>query len=122
MKYIWLMLLAMISIAQARYKPEYAQLPQATRDWYESRTLTPEAEVRLHFHSCCAHSDVVQTKFRVNKTSGADEWYWLQNGKWKRIPPDIIHWDEHSPNGEPTLFVVPGSNEPSCFYPGDGGI
>ena len=104
----------------ATWKPEYAQLPQAVQDWYESRTLTPAAESRFHFHSCCAHSDVVKTKFKVGGV-GNDEWWWLDpDSKWQRVPEDVIHWEEHAPNGEPTMFAI--GSTPTCFFPPNAGI
>ena len=108
--------------AQARWKAEYASQPQEVRDWYEQAELTPAAKARLHFQKCCASSEVVRTKFRVNKSSGQDEWEWLDKDTWRVVPPDIIHVDEYAPDGQPTLFVLPGSNIPTCFYPGRGGL
>jgi hypothetical protein len=104
---------------QAHWRPEYAQLPQATQDWYSSRELTEAAQLRFHFKSCCAHSDTVSTQFRVNKTTGTDEWFWLNGGKWKRIPDDIIHWDQHAPDGQAVMFAI--GDEPTCFFPPDAG-
>jgi hypothetical protein len=103
----------------ATWKPEYAQLPQATQDWYRAQTLTPAAEKRIGWHSCCDHADVVHTKFKVGGV-GNDEWWWMNEGKWQRIPDDVIHWSEHAPGGEPTLFVYGGVE--TCFYPPDAGI
>jgi hypothetical protein len=115
-------LAAGLSIGQAdgRWKPEYANAPQAVRDWYRSAELTPKAQMRFPFKSCCAHSDVVKTQFRVNKTNGGDEWYWLDGDDWRRIPDDIIHWGENAPDKQPTLFVYRGRE--TCFWPGESGI
>lgn len=118
---VFVLILCKIDLAHARWKNEYAQVSQATVDWYETRTLTPEAEARFHFKSCCAKSDSVRTKFKVGG-KGNDEWYWLDRGEWRKVPADIIHPDEHNPNGEATLFVLPGTSEPTCFYPPGGGI
>jgi len=63
---------------------------------------------------------VVKTKFNVNRTTAGDEWYWLDGDKWRRIPDDIIHWDQRAPSRQPTLFVFSGRE--TCFFPGDGGI
>jgi hypothetical protein len=106
--------------ADATWKPEYANAPQAVQDWYRNAQLTDPAQKRLGFKSCCAHSDVVKTTFRVDKTTGNDEWYWLYDGNWKLIPGDIIHWGESAPGGEPTLFAI--GNLPTCFFPGQGGL
>jgi hypothetical protein len=105
--------------APARWKPEYAALPQDVRDWYASRELTEAAQKRFSFKSCCNNSDVVKTKFRVGG-AGQDEWWWLNGDKWERIPDDVIHWNEHAPGGEPVLFAI--GNAPTCFFPPDGGI
>ncbi len=119
--FCFLVLWLMVHPAGATWKPQYAQLPQATRDWYETRTLTPASEARFHFHSCCSNSDTVETQFKVNKVDGGDEWYWLDGSTWKQVPPDIIHWDEHNPNGKATIFVIPGGHEPTCFFPPESG-
>ncbi len=106
--------------AEARWKAEYANAPQAVRDWYQNAELTKKAQMRFAFKSCCAHSDVVKTQFRVNKTDGRDEWYWLDGTAWRRIPDDIIHWGESAPDKQPTLFVYRGHE--TCFWPGESGI
>jgi hypothetical protein len=110
------------ALVEARWKPEYAALPQEVRDWFATRELTPAAQQRFHFKSCCAQSDVVQAKFAVSKLNGADEWFYQLAGEaaWKRVPPDIVHPDEHAPSGEAVLFVFMG--EPTCFFPPQGGI
>jgi hypothetical protein len=109
-----------LSRVHAHWKPQYASADQVTRDWYESRELTAAAQQRFRFKSCCNNSDVVQTQFHVNKNNGADEWFYLSDGKWTRIPDDVIHWDEHAPNGKPVMFAVGGN--PVCFFPPDSGI
>lgn len=111
--------MAVIASAKAKWKPEYANVPQSVRDWYETRELTPAAQQRFRFKSCCAHSDVVKTKFKVSGT-GNDEWWWLDGKTWKRVPDDIIHWGSSTPTGEPIMFAV--GNQPTCFFPADGGI
>lgn len=106
--------------AHATWKPEYANAPQEVKDWYRNAQLTEAAQKRFGFKSCCAHSDVVKTEFRVDKASGSDEWYWLSDGQWSRIPGDIIHWGESTPDLQPTLFAL--GNLPTCFFPGQGGL
>lgn len=112
------------SSSVAKWKPEYAQLPPDVRDWYEKAELTPAAQKRFGFKSCCAHSDVVKTQFRVNKADGVkypvDEWWWLNGSVYERVPDDIIWWDKTAPSGLPTLFAVQG--KPTCFFPPEGGI
>lgn len=112
--------LLVVAPARATWKPEYADADPAVRDWYRNAELTPAAAARLHFKSCCAHSDVVHTRFQVNKTDHGDEWQWLVDGQWRTIPPDIIHWGESAPDGQATLFAI--GDLPTCFWPPDGGI
>lgn len=113
--------------AFATWKPQYAQLPQATQEWFGHAEVTDEAYKRFGFKSCCAQSEVVHTKFHVNRVNGADEWFWLHDGKWELIPPDIIHWGESGPNGEAILFVTQGNfgtvpaGTPTCFWPPESG-
>jgi hypothetical protein len=95
----------LISQAEARWKSEYANVPQAVRDWYQTAHLTPKAQMRFAFKNCCEHADVVKTQFRVNRLDAGDEWYWLDGQDWRRIPDDIIHWGETAPSKQPTLFV-----------------
>ena len=106
--------------ALARDFGQYANVAPEIRDWYANAELTDAARQRLPWKKCCEHADVVKTQFRVNKTNGNDEWYWLNEGQWKRIPPDIIHWGVSAPGGQPVLFVY--SNIEICFFPGQGGI
>jgi len=100
--------------ARATWKPQYAQAPQEVQDWYARAELTPEAQQRFHFKSCCAKADVVRTKFKVDRTTGADVWQWLDGETWRVVPPDIIHGEQRAPGGEPIMFVVGGN--PVCFF------
>jgi hypothetical protein len=115
-----LALLGFAHKANATWKPEYANAPQEAQDWYRNAQLTDSAQKRFGFKSCCAHSDVVKTTFRVDNASGDDAWYWLNDGEWHQIPSDVIHWGESAPGGEPTLFAI--GNLPTCFFPGEGGL
>ncbi|HLH93569.1 MAG TPA: hypothetical protein VKW08_00480 [Xanthobacteraceae bacterium] len=92
--------------------------------WYDEQTLTPETQKRLNvgWNSCCLGSEVVKTQFRVNKTDYGDEWYYLKDGAWRRVPPDIVHGDEHAPNGQATLFIYFVTGQETCFFrPQEGG-
>ena len=110
------------SSVQAEWKPSYANAPQAVQDWYRNAELTPAAYERFRFLKCCAKSETVKTKFSVDRVNGRDVWsYLLPNGKWKRIPEDIIHPLGPTPDGQPVLFVINDGRE-TCFFPGDGGI
>ena len=103
-----------------RWKPEYAGQPADVQQWYQNAELTKAAQSRFPFKKCCDHADEVKTRFNVNKTTAGDEWFWLDGENWRRIPDDVIHWGQHAPNGQPTLFVYDGRE--TCFFPGDGGI
>lgn len=105
--------------AAAEWKPEYASTSIETQQWYRNAELTKAAQQRFPFKKCCDHADVVRTSFRVDKSSGADEWLYLDGDQWKRVPPDIIHWGESAPDGRPTLFVYAGKE--TCFFPGESG-
>lgn len=94
----------------------YANADPAVREWYRTRTLTPAAEKRIGFKSCCDAGDVVKTRFRGE----GNHWFWLNNSNWEQVPPDIIHWGVVTPTSEPVLFAVAG--KPVCFFPGAGGI
>jgi hypothetical protein len=107
-------------LTEATYKPEYENQPASVREWYRNAELTEAAKKRFQFKRCCDHSDVFHTQFRVNKGNGQDEWYYKVEGKWKRIPPDIVHWGEAAPDGQPTLFIY--ADMETCFYPGESGI
>jgi hypothetical protein len=111
---------ALAAQVHARWKAEYASQPPEVQQWYRNAEITPAARRRFPFKKCCENADVVKTKFNVNRTTSGDEWYWLDGETWRRIPDDIIHWDERAPNGQPTLFVYSG--EETCFFPGEGGI
>lgn len=109
-----------VAPAGATWKPQYADADPAVQDWYRNAELTPAAQEKFHFKSCCAHSDVVKTKFRVNKTNGADEWWYLDaDNQWQKIDDDLIHWGESAPDGQPTMFAI--GSMPTCFWPGASG-
>lgn len=121
--------LACLTVYEARHahgrdNGQWEQVDPAVRNWYDTREITDATQKRLgvQWKSCCKHADVVRSQFRVNKADGEDEWFYMTDaGAWKRIPPDIIHWDEHAPDGQPTLFVDSTRGE-LCFFPPDGGI
>ncbi len=126
---LMLALLLLAQAAEARWKPDYAAAPQAVQDWYANAQVPAPAIPRLGFIPCCSFSEVVRTQFRVDKTTGGDEWYYRDaGGVFRRIPPDIIHWGERAPDGQAILFVldhdVMGNPKgtPTCFWPPDGGL
>src|SRR5260370_2688621 len=92
--------------------------------WYEQQTLNSATMKRLNvgWNSCCLGSEVVKTQFRVNKTTSGDEWFHLKDGTWKRVPDDTIHWGQHAPGGQATLFVYFMTGDESCCYPPQDGI
>ena len=106
--------------ALARDNGQYANVDPAVREWYRTRQLTPQAQERFPFKSCCDAADVVRTQFRVDNKNGKDVWEWLDGQTWQRIPDDIIHYDESAPGGEAVLFAVGG--KPVCFFIPNGGI
>lgn len=105
----------------ATWRPEYASAPQHVRDWYENAELTPAAQRRFNFLKCCDQSETVKTKFRVDRSSGADQWFWLNpdTGAYEQVPPDIIHWGKSGPEGQAVLFVF--ASQPTCFFPPQSG-
>ncbi len=111
------------------WKPEYAQNSPEVQRWYKDQKMNPAAKERLRvdWSSCCEHGDVFHTQFRIGKSTlenpyGADErWYLKPDGTWKQIPPDIIHWGEHAPDGRPTLFIYQSTGQELCFYPAEDG-
>jgi hypothetical protein len=116
-------LMAFVTVANranATWKPEYANAAPEVQEWYRTAQLTDTAQMRFGFKSCCAHSDVVKTSFRVNKGTSGDEWYWRNGDQWTLIPGDIIHWGESAPDRQPTLFAI--GNLPTCFFPGQGDL
>jgi hypothetical protein len=92
--------------------------------WFERQTLNPATMQRLSvgWSSCCLGSEVVKTQFRVDKTTYGDEWYYIKDGAWKRVPEDTIHWGKHAPGGQATLFIYFMTGEETCFYPPQEGI
>jgi hypothetical protein len=49
-----------------------------------------------------------------------DGWEWLnpRNDTWQRVPDDIIHWGEPTPDGQAVAFEYPiGSGQLRCFFP-----
>jgi hypothetical protein len=123
MKPVYLVLAAatlLPATSPAKWKPQYASVPQEIQDWYRSRKLTDAAAKRFAFRSCCDGSDKVETQFRVDRATGDDKWYYEKDSQWLEVPPDVIWWDEHSPTGEAVLFAVDG--KPTCFFPPRGGL
>ncbi len=120
--------------AGATWKPEYADAPQAVRDWFRAARLTEAARQRLSFQNCCDQSDRFDTQFRVDKHTAGDAWYYRDGDKWVRIPDDVIHDDEiHAKDPKDdalpefeemrrqgVLFIYNGT--PTCFWKPAGGI
>jgi hypothetical protein len=112
------------SMAHARWRPEYAQNTQQVRDWFSSQQLNPTTKQRLGvpWNGCCENGDVFKTQFRVSKNTGGDEWYYLKGDTWKKVPDDVIHWGQHSPDKRATLFIYVATGQELCFYPPEEGI
>ena len=122
MRFISLLLVLLelfTTTAEARWRQEYAEKPAEVKKWYSDAKIMPAARGRFGFEGCCEHADVVKTKFNVVKADGdkypRDAWFWLDEKTWRRVPDDIIHWGEHAPDQQATLFVYKGRE--TCFYP-----
>lgn len=129
-----LILIAATLPALATWKPEYAATPLVVQQWFRNAETTKESRKRLTFNKCCDHSDRYETKFKVDRSTAGDSWYFLVDGEWVRIPDDVIHDDEiHASNPkddalpefaqmrrEGVLFIYNG--QPTCFWPPQGGI
>jgi len=120
------MLLSTIPVIKAwpRWDERFAQIEQSTRDWYKAQELNPTTWERMgspSWHGCCEKGDVYRTGFRVVEDGtkyGRDAYFYFKDGAWKEIPDDVIHWDQHAPDGRPTLFLLWGNGKELCFYPG----
>lgn len=88
--------------------------------WANNARTTEAAYKRLGWRKCCNHAEVFRTKFMPFKENGQDGYlYEVTEGIWKRVPADIIHWDEQAPDGRPTLFIYQGKE--TCFFVALGG-
>lgn len=128
------MVLLFPSLCGATWKREYANTPQAVQQWFRSARLTDAARKRFGFQNCCDQSDRYETRFRVDKQTAGDAWFYQVDGNWVRIPDDVIHSDEiHAKDPkddalpefeqmrrEGVLFIYDG--KPTCFWPPQGGI
>lgn len=110
--------------ADARWKPEYANVSPEERAWYERQQTTMETRKRLSaywYQFCCDHSDTVNAKF----SKSGDRWQYQEEGNsvWKDIPQDVVQPDVMTPHGKAILFVdATGRNfGPVCFFPGGTG-
>jgi hypothetical protein len=65
--------------------------------WYKAQELTP-----------------------ADRSGKQDQWWWLDGNEWRQIPDYIIHWGEHAPDKQPTLFIWNGKT--TCFFPPEEGI
>jgi len=123
------MLLSTIPTVEAwsRWDPRFAQIDQRTREWYKTQEMTETTWRRLgspSWNSCCEKGDVFRTQFRVLNDGtkyGEDTWWYEKDGVWKQVPPDTIHWGQHTPDGRPTLFIYQNTGQELCFYPGRDG-
>jgi hypothetical protein len=120
--------------AAATWKQEYGKSSLAVQEWFKNAELPKEGQKRLHFVKCCDQSDRFKTTFSVDRSTAGDAWFYEVDGKWVRIPDDVIHSDEiHARNPqddslpefqqmrrEGVLFVYNG--KPTCFWPPEGGI
>jgi len=117
-----LALLSIGSPASSEWKPEYGNASSERQSWFQSQTINPDAQKRLRvsYKSCCDNGDVFKTRFRVN-SEGGDQWEYLEDGKWKVIPTDIIH-EEPSLDNTPILFKNRLTGQELCFFKPQGGL
>src|SRR5450759_3978306 len=117
-----LALLSIGSPASSEWKPEYGNASSERQSWFQSQTINPDAQKRLgvSYKSCCDNGDVFKTRFRVN-SEGGDQWEYLEDGKWKVIPTDIIH-EEPSLDNTPILFKNRLTGQELCFFKPQGGL
>ncbi len=124
----------LVAPAGATWKPEYGSSPPSVHAWYRHAQVTEAARGRFGFQNCCDKSDRFETKFRVDRATAGDAWYYLVDGQWVRIADDVIHSDEihaidpkddalpefEQMRREGVLFIYNGN--PTCFWPPQGGI
>ena len=92
--------------------------------WADKQLVMPAARPRFSCGadstcSCCNGAEIIKTRFRV-ALDASDAWDWLNplKNKWERVPSDIIHWGEPTPDKQAVMFVYPiGSDTPRCFFP-----
>jgi hypothetical protein len=84
-----------------------------------SQQLNPATKQLLGvgWNGCCENGDVFKTLFRVSKSTGGDEWYYLKGDTWKKVPDYVIHWGQHAPDKRATLFIYVATGQELCFYP-----
>lgn len=134
--YILAMLAALVAPALAHDPHDHPTLA----GWAEEQLITPETARRIGTGvcldrtdatdkncKCCAESEILRdVQYRVGtelveikgRFYPKEEWWYKPAGEteFKRIPDHIIHWNEHSPDDKPVLFIV-GKNDPRCFFP-----
>lgn len=137
----WLTL-AVISVSYAHDPGQHPQLV----GWAEEQLITkqhgaryggttgpvcPVPDVKNVQCLCCKDSEIVKAEYRLSKKLDLrgypiDEYWYKRSGEdprtgkeyeWKLIPDDVVHWNEHAPDGQPTLFII-GGNIERCFFPG----
>lgn len=92
--------------------------------WAEEQQVMPAAKSRFSCDpnggscSCCNGAEIVRGKFRL--VDGDEAWDWLnpKTNQWQRVPEDIIHWGEPTPDKQAVAFEYPiGSGILRCFFP-----
>lgn len=122
LKFTLILLILLSSVAQARelYPGQYAQVDDATREWFRDQR-NPTTKI-----PCCSEADGTYVEEDIR-----DGHYWVRfdktGGEWREVPDDIVI---HNPNrnGAPVVwyyYTTPlGSTERSinfrCYSPGSG--
>jgi hypothetical protein len=94
------------------------------KHWFQSlqrpdNHLNPGRDEKSRY--CCGAADVVDTKFKVERTGGPypeDTWYAWLNETWVRVPSQKIVPD-FAPDGRGYLFIL--GNSIQCFVRPKGG-
>lgn len=94
-------------------------------EWAIKQQVMPAARKRMSCQempvscSCCNGAEIVRPKYRVaNDKRDAWDWFNTFKGKWERIPDDIVHWGQPTPDKRAVLFLYPaGTDNPRCFFP-----
>jgi hypothetical protein len=137
--------------AEATWKPEYGNNPEAIQRWFSEAAVMPSAQTRLGVTLCCHSAERLMTKFVGGK--GGDDWSYYPDPNCTHsgctllpIPSDVVHdepigltagaheaFDKSSPEDKTrTIKMLEAMKRegvlfiyrgsPSCFWPPEGGF